>query len=55
LIIAFGNGLLSVQKVALVVKPNDLTLNYGDKIQGISYQYLFDDTGMPEQVLFGKT
>src|SRR5260221_13877451 len=30
---AFVNGLVSVQKVALVVQPNALTLNYGDHIQ----------------------
>jgi hypothetical protein len=44
----FTNGLLTIQKMPLVITPNNLTVLFGDKIDGrdITFQYSFDDSNI---------
>lgn len=41
-------GLLTIQKMPLVITPTDLTVNYGDRIDGreIEYSYVYDATNI---------
>ncbi|MEP7318395.1 MAG: S8 family serine peptidase, partial [Panacibacter sp.] len=40
----FNDGLLSIQKIPLLITPKDTTLNYGDKIAGITYNFNYPDS-----------
>jgi hypothetical protein len=44
----FTNGLLTIQKMPLVIKPNDMTVLFGDQIDGreITFEYTFDDSNI---------
>jgi hypothetical protein len=39
---AFERGLLNIDKLDLVIKPNDTTFTFGDAIGGFSFDYLFN-------------
>jgi hypothetical protein len=38
------NGLLTIEKLDLVIVPEDTTFSYGDEISGFEYNYIFNDT-----------
>ena len=40
---AFERGLLSIEKLDLVIRPNDATFTYGEAIGGFSFDYLFNN------------
>jgi len=40
----FKSGILSIEKMPLIIKPNDLHITYGDKIEDITFQYIYDDS-----------
>ena len=42
----FEPGDLTIEKLPLTITPNDLTVTYGDKIEGITFHYSFDSTNM---------
>lgn len=42
----FESGTLTVERMTLKITPNSKTIKYGDDLSGISYQYLFDTSGI---------
>ena len=41
---SFKNGLLSISKLNLLIKPNDTSYVYNDSIGGFTYSFIFDDS-----------
>jgi hypothetical protein len=39
----FVNGFLSIENIDLLVKPQDLTLTYGEPIAGLEFDYIFNN------------
>src|SRR5262249_6271372 len=44
----FIDGLLTIDKMPLKIRPNHLTLTYGDKIEGVTFNYDYDSTNIDE-------
>jgi len=42
----FVDGLLTIDKMPLKIRPNHLTLTYGDKIEGVTFNYDYDSTNI---------
>ena len=39
----FKRGLLSIEKMDLLVKPRDMTLTYGEDLAGVQFDYIFNN------------
>ncbi len=42
----FTDGILTVNKLPIVITPRDTTLSYGDKIRNLHFNYVYDDSGI---------
>ncbi len=48
----FVNGSVTIEKLPVTVKANDVTAVYGEKIPDIEFTYQFDETGLPNPAAF---
>ncbi len=48
----FVNGSVTIEKLPVTVKANDVTVNYGEKIPDITFTYQFDQTNFPDPNTF---
>ena len=49
---AFVNGTVTIEKLPVTVKANDVTAVYGEKIPDVEFTYQFDETGIPNPAAF---